>query len=100
MNTIKNSFGQANNNRKEHKTVRTFQEIQNNPTSVKELKESNTNHLRAKILKDLNERVNYRSKAPKVNDVAGEVNLELRFFTLDLTVDKPYKDMKHPNFWI
>ena len=71
---------------------------------MKELKESNANHLRAKILKDLNERVNYKSKLQKINDAAGEVNLELRFFTLDLTVDKQahniYKDMKDPNFWI
>ena len=80
--------------------MRTFQEIQSNPSSVKELKDSNANHLRAKILKDLNEKVNYRNKPQKFDDAAGEVNLELRFFTLDLTVDKIYKDMKDPNFWI
>lgn len=56
--------------------------------------------LRAKILKDLNESI-YNCKSQKQNlGVTEEINLELRFYTLDLTVDKIYQGMKDYKFWI
>ena len=69
--------------------------------SPEELKDSTTYLIRNKILRELNESI-FNCKSQKVeNGSAEEVNLELKFYALDLSIDKIY-DWKNKdfNFWV